>query len=114
MTQGILDLRCVSMYLANGKGDADVPIEDLHLLFGDGRLKTAQFFSAGKMGSGLHPSVFKSSNESGSLSGRDLPKMISKVKVAYIPKPCMQCVGPSLSGGRTREKRSISAKTASS
>ena len=92
MTQGILDLRCGSMHLANGKGDADAPIEDLHLLYGNGLLKTAQFFSAGQMGSGLYPSVFKSSNESGSLSGRDLPKMIFKVKDAYIPKPCMQCV----------------------
>jgi hypothetical protein len=102
MTQGILDLRCVSMYLADGKGDADAPIE------------TAQFFSAGQMGSGLHPSVFKSSNESGSLSGRDLPKMIFKVKGAYIPKPCMQCLDRPWEEAARGEKRYISAKEASS
>ena len=89
MTQGILDLRCGSMYLANGKGDADAPID---LLYGNGLLKTAEFFSAGQMASRLYPSVFKSPNESGSLSGRDLPKMIFKAKGAYIPEPCMQCV----------------------
>ncbi len=48
MTQGILDLRCGSMYLANGKGDADAPID---LLYGNGSLKT-EFFSAGQMGPG--------------------------------------------------------------
>jgi len=79
MIQGIVDLRGVSMYLA---------IED-------SLLKTAQFFSIQQMGSGLHPSVFQSSNESGSLTGRDLPKMIPKVKVPYIPKPCIQCVNSS-------------------